>query len=448
LGQQLRGKSWRLHFPGVVRNILVADHTAPKAPLIVHTSLRFWELIGYVSEVNGVSLAKGAAPLPPEAVDGFLGGWYARQGWVLHCDEFASLAADCTVPVFKEFVAAKGHALPWAEVKTSSAFVILVDVCKRVRAVSVPTDEAANVSEYALFDGEESVQKRVPHTYASLADKKVAIVGLGSVGSKVAVSLARSGVSNFLLVDDDVVLPENLSRNQLDWLSVGFSKAEASKGAIQLVNPSAEVSSRVVRVAAQESASSNAAVLEAIATCDLVIDATADVHVFNSLAAMCRRRERILVWGEVFAGGIGALMGRSVPGRDADPLTVRASLNSYLETLPDAPFKTAGGYDDAEVSGQPLVAGDAEVSLLAASMTAFSIDALVGKDRPRFPVAAYLFGFADTWSAFQAPFDTHAIECPKANQPPKEDEGKRLEAFKELANIFAKSTDADSQPPE
>jgi molybdopterin/thiamine biosynthesis adenylyltransferase len=420
---------------------------APIVPLTVQTAVRFYEQVAFISEVGGTSLTQPGARLPPELLAGFFGGWFPRQGWVLRCDEFAGLSSTSTVKTFKAYVAGKGFVVDWSEVKTYMAFAVLVDAQKNVRAFSLTTDDTAEVSEYTIFE-DGVAKRRLPNAYASLSERKVAIVGLGSVGSKVAVSLARSGVGKFVLVDDDIVLPENLVRNQLDWLSVGFSKAQSTRGAIQLVNPAAQVSARLLRVAGQENASSNAAVLEAIAACDLVVDATSEDHVFTSLAAMCRRRERALVWGEVFAGGIGALMARSVPGRDADPLTVRAAVNSYLDTLPEAPFKNAGGYDDVPLDGQALVAGDAELSQLAGSMTAFAIDALVGADAPRFPVAAYLFGYTNGWSAFQAPFDTHAIDCPKASEAPREDDGTRLEALKELANVFAKSIDADGQSAE
>ena len=41
------------------------------------------------------------------------------------------------------------------------------------------------------------------------------------MGSKLAASLARSGVRRFVLVEEDVLLPENLVRNDLDWRDVG-----------------------------------------------------------------------------------------------------------------------------------------------------------------------------------------------------------------------------------
>lgn len=105
--------------------------------------------------------------------------------------------------------------------------------------------------------------------------------------------------------------PDNLSRNQLDWQSVGYDKVDGVRGAIRLVRPDAEVQTRTFRFAGQESAAYNTTVLEQVAACDLVIDATASPKVFTAVAAICGRRGVALVWGEVFAGGIGALMARS-----------------------------------------------------------------------------------------------------------------------------------------
>ena len=60
-------------------------------------------------------------------------------------------------------------------------------------------------------------QQRCPTRNAALAGKRVAVLGCGSMGSKVASSLARMGVTEFFLVDSDVLKPGNLVRNELDW---------------------------------------------------------------------------------------------------------------------------------------------------------------------------------------------------------------------------------------
>ena len=52
-----------------------------------------------------------------------------------------------------------------------------------------------------------------PSIMEKLKKGKVAIAGLGGLGSNIAVSLARIGVGNLLLVDFDVVEPSNLNRH-------------------------------------------------------------------------------------------------------------------------------------------------------------------------------------------------------------------------------------------
>jgi len=77
-----------------------------------------------------------------------------------------------------------------------------------------------------------------------LADKKVGIVGLGSGGSFVALSLAMSGVGKFVLVDNDVLEPGNVVRHSADHRYVGWNKAKAVADLIKHRNPDAEVDAR------------------------------------------------------------------------------------------------------------------------------------------------------------------------------------------------------------
>ena len=46
----------------------------------------------------------------------------------------------------------------------------------------------------------------------SLKDKKIAIFGLGGVGSFVAEGISRCGIGNFILVDNDEISPSNINR--------------------------------------------------------------------------------------------------------------------------------------------------------------------------------------------------------------------------------------------
>lgn len=71
---------------------------------------------------------------------------------------------------------------------------------------------------------------------------KVAVFGIGGVGSFVVEGLVRAGVSNFLLVDDDKVCLTNLNRQIIATRkTVGKYKVEVEKERILEINPNAKV---------------------------------------------------------------------------------------------------------------------------------------------------------------------------------------------------------------
>ncbi len=77
-----------------------------------------------------------------------------------------------------------------------------------------------------------------------LNEKKVGVIGVGSGGGFVALSLAMSGVGNFVLVDNDVIEPGNVTRHVADLRHVGQNKAAAVADLIQNRNRDAKVEVR------------------------------------------------------------------------------------------------------------------------------------------------------------------------------------------------------------
>ncbi len=65
--------------------------------------------------------------------------------------------------------------------------------------------------------------------------------GCGSVGSLVALELARAGVGHFFLADPDVLAYHNLCRHQCGLTDVGRWKVEALRDRILDINPAAKV---------------------------------------------------------------------------------------------------------------------------------------------------------------------------------------------------------------
>ena len=89
-------------------------------------------------------------------------------------------------------------------------------------------------SRTELLIGKEAIDK--------LKKAKVAIFGIGGVGSFVVEGLVRSGVENFILVDDDKVCLTNLNRQIIATRkTVGKYKVEVAKERILEINPDAKV---------------------------------------------------------------------------------------------------------------------------------------------------------------------------------------------------------------
>ncbi len=81
-----------------------------------------------------------------------------------------------------------------------------------------------------------------------LSAARVAVAGLGGLGSHIAVSLARIGVGHLLLVDFDTVDPPNLNRQQYFLRHVGLAKTQAMEEILGEINPYLDVQVRCQRV--------------------------------------------------------------------------------------------------------------------------------------------------------------------------------------------------------
>ncbi|AGF58655.1 sulfur carrier protein ThiS adenylyltransferase [Clostridium saccharoperbutylacetonicum] len=90
--------------------------------------------------------------------------------------------------------------------------------------------------------------RHTPHVFEKVKAAKVAIAGLGGLGSNIAVSLARTGVGHLHLIDFDIVEPSNLNRQQYKIKHLGLYKTEALKNEIEEINPFIEVTIDTIQV--------------------------------------------------------------------------------------------------------------------------------------------------------------------------------------------------------
>ncbi len=89
-------------------------------------------------------------------------------------------------------------------------------------------------SRTELLLGSDAIKK--------LSQSRVAVFGVGGVGSFAVEGLVRSGVGKFLLVDDDLICLTNLNRQlHATQETIGRPKVEEMKTRILAINPQAEV---------------------------------------------------------------------------------------------------------------------------------------------------------------------------------------------------------------
>jgi tRNA A37 threonylcarbamoyladenosine dehydratase len=117
-----------------------------------------------------------------------------------------------------------------------------------------------------------------------LHQSRVAVFGIGGVGSYTAEALARVGIGRLMLVDDDLVCLTNLNRQLIALHStVGKPKVDVMADRIRDINPAAEVETFKTFYLPE-----NADTFD-LARCDYIVDAVDTVSAKVELAVRARQ---------------------------------------------------------------------------------------------------------------------------------------------------------------
>ena len=404
LGQQLRSTSCRAFLTHQLRNhISTLQPGSGYTCNIVETFVAKRTWTAYVTSI-------GPASGPTWREDGIpVGNIQGTPGRLVRLSSLDGVVVSEQKDLELIVASASFQDTTSANDNSTARYTVLADLAAAQFYFSFFHEGIWKVIRYRTIDISHETDTRLPKSYAVMAGKTVGIVGCGSLGSKIATSLARSGVSRFVLVDDDILKPDNLARNELGVEGIGAHKVDALKVRIQAVTPNAIVDVCRVGLGAQESSGSTARILDQLARCDLLIDATADSQAFNFVASLVRCARRPMIWTEVYAGGIGGFVGRLRPDFEPPPHAARRQYLAWCRSQ-GVPWHGQGDeYDARRQDQQPLIADDADVGVIAAHATRMAIDVLVRCDKSNFPHPAYVIGLTKDW-VFEAPFDTRPID--------------------------------------
>lgn len=439
IGQAIRNSNFRFVLPSDVKAEL------SRLPLYTLTELAIEELF-YADHWTAFPKRLGTSEAPIWTKSKSVSGMRDATGFSIRLPDDSSLSVTATYEFMKTLFEALEAQQPLAAMVASSHELPLLIIHKdNFKLISLSVGSGSrNVYDYRTLELPHETA-RLTDEYEILSGKSVAIIGCGSVGTKIAASLARAGVLAFLLVDGDIFFPGNLVRNELDMRSIGLNKPDALSARIREINPLAKVVSRRLPLGGQESSASTDAALQKIGSTDLIIDASADPQIFNLCGEVARAEKKPFLWGEVFAGGIGGLIARVRPDRDPPPYLARRQIASWCEEQ-GVPwmYQNAGQQYSLAIDAEkpPLMADDADVSVIAAHMTRMAIDCLM-RSESAFPQSAYAIGMSDQW-IFTAPFDVWPIELRMDGEwgVPHDDNFK--EEFSAFAQQLFPSAEADT----
>lgn len=141
-----------------------------------------------------------------------------------------------------------------------------------------------------------------------ICDASVLVVGAGGLGCPVALYLGASGVGRMLLADGDTVDLSNLQRQiGHGTAAIGENKAESLARSVRAINP--EIDVRPIGEAL-----ANAALHEAVAVVDLVVDASDNFATRHAVNRACVLLGKPLVSGAAigFSGQLAVFDSRQV----------------------------------------------------------------------------------------------------------------------------------------
>jgi molybdopterin/thiamine biosynthesis adenylyltransferase len=232
--------------------------------------------------------------------------------------------------------------------------------------------------EYGLvradWAGSRSFLMRAPEL-APIKSKSVLLVGVGAIGSPLALQLAKSGVSELHLVDMDVLQSGNTVRWALGSSSSGHPKTEVIASYLLSEYPHIKVAAHTFRIGVTHDNTDGSLfsdydfLREQAKRVDLVVDATANYRVNHLLSDIARREDRPYLWLSTTPGAAGGVVGRIIPGR------TDGCWHCFQHSLADGSIKPPA--DNGEVDVQPR--GCAHATFVAAGIDSDEVSVLAAR---------------------------------------------------------------------
>ncbi|MCL6479091.1 MAG: ThiF family adenylyltransferase [Peptococcaceae bacterium] len=253
-------------------------------------------------------------------------------------------------------------------------------------------EREVNVGRFGRLRVYEDIFKRIPERddLERLKEKKVALLGLGALGSTIAAELARSGIKKILLVDYDKLSIENIGRHDLTLRDIDHYKVDAVKKKILDINPIAECLPVPLNVLDDLSIT-----LQLIPKCDIVVSTMDDQEAKMALDSIVVPKGKKVIYAGVFYNAVAGFV--LVSEKKLGCFRCLSNHMDFMSEKKEIPDFAALVPEDVEYNcGLPTFPGGSinthTVALLAARVT---VDTLLQKRELNpngYPYNFYLLG--------------------------------------------------------
>jgi molybdopterin/thiamine biosynthesis adenylyltransferase len=219
-----------------------------------------------------------------------------------------------------------------------------------------------------------------------LASIKVFIAGCGSGGGSVALQLVMSGIRNFVLLDRDVIDPENVIRHVCGRSFIGRRKVDALADVLQDRNPNVNID----KIEADLMSLPN--IDAALGQANIVVLATDNEPSRYRVNEICVQNNIPFVVGRVFTRGIGGEVFSYRPQSGGCLACLESFLQrtSYregikeIDLVPEEEREKVYGMNIAEIKDSPGLSID--ISFIASFHSRFVLDAIARqlRNRPKY----------------------------------------------------------------
>lgn len=225
----------------------------------------------------------------------------------------------------------------------------------------------------------ENMFARIAHLFdvGSLGEARVLVAGCGSGGGAVSLQLAMSGIRNFVLVDNDILEPENVIRHVCGRKYIGQKKTAALADVLFDRNPKINID------VVDEDIMSFDSVSNLIEQTDIVVLATDNEPTRWLVNEICVRTGTPFCVGRVFTRGIGGEVFAYRPGAGGclgclEAVLERTQYRSgvrEIDLVSEEERAKVYGMEIAEIKDSPGL--NLDIAFITALHSRFALDSIV-----------------------------------------------------------------------